>query len=148
MKILKSAAAMAAPLLFALAAPALAQDLPLDPTSYWDVSAIEIEEGQAAAYMDFLAASWKNDQEFAKSKGYIKDYHVLTNAYARKGEPDMYLIVIYDKWYDTAEQQRQQKEYEELKKKSTRTLMAESGGRAKMRTLAGDMLLREWAFKK
>ena len=145
-RMIVSAAALAASL--ALAAPGYSQALPADPGSYWDVSAVEVEDGQDAAYLDFLAANWKQDQEFAKSKGYIKAYHVLTNDYPRKGEPDMYLITIYDKWYDTPEQQRQQREYEEYKKKDTRKLIAESGGRAKMRTVTGTTLLREWVFKK
>jgi len=133
--------------ILALATPAAAQELPVSPGNYWDVSAIDVVDGQDAAYIDYLATTWKRSQEFARSKGYIDGYHVLTNEYARAGEPDLYLVTIYKKWYDTAEQERQRKEYEAMMQRDQRKLMAESGGRATMRKLAGSMLLREWMFK-
>lgn len=136
-----------ASLTLCLAAPLAAQDLPVTPGSYWDVSAVDVVDGQDAAYVDYLATRWKSSQEFAKRKGYIDSYHVLTNEYARAGEPDLYLVVVYKKWYDTAEQERQRREYEAFMKADQRKLIAESGERVTIRKLAGSMLLREWTLK-
>lgn len=127
----------------AFAAPARAQESSYTPGTYWEVSMVDVEDGQDENYMDFLADQWKRSQEFAKSKGYIRDYHVLANNNARKGEPDLYLIVEFDRMYDAKEQLRQQKEYEAFMKRDTRQLTRESGERVTMRKLAGSMLLRE-----
>lgn len=143
----RSVACAAAAVALGFGVPAAAQDLPITPGAYWDVSEIDVVDGQDAAYIDFLAASWKKSQEFAKKKGYIDNYYVLTNEYRRDGEPDLYLVTVYKKWYDTAEQERQRKEYEAFMQADQRKLMAESGGRAVMRKQVGSMLLREWKLK-
>jgi hypothetical protein len=53
----------------AFAAPAVAQDSSYTPGGYSDVSAIDVLDGQMDNYMDYLAGSWKRQQEWAKSKG-------------------------------------------------------------------------------
>jgi hypothetical protein len=131
----------------AVAAPALAQEVHYTPGNYWDVAMIDVEDGQDQAYIDYLAAEWKKSQEFARSKGWIKAYHVLANQYARDGEPDLYLITEYEKIYDTPEQLRQQKEFEAFVKKTERQLTIESGQRVVMRKLKGNMQLRELLLK-
>lgn len=141
---IKTLAALAA---LCLAAPALGQESSATPGSYWDVSMIDVVDGKEQDYADFLAANWRKSQEFAKSKGYIKNYHVLANSYPRPGEPDLYLLVEFDKMYDTAEQIRQNKEYEAFMQRTERQLSAESGGRSVMRKLHGNMLLRELILK-
>lgn len=127
----------------AFAAPVRAQESSYAPGAYWEVSMVDVEDGQEENYIDFLADQWKKSQEFAKSKGYIRDYHVLANSNARKGEPDLYLIVEFDQMYDTKEQLRQQKEFEAFMKRDARQLTRESGERVTMRKLSGSMLLRE-----
>ena len=143
-RLLLGAAALAAA---AISTPALSQGWPTVPGDYWDVSAIEIEDGQGLAYVTFLADRWRSNQEFAKSQGWIKSYHVLSNEYARKDEPDLYLITVFDKFVDAAEGERRRIAFEAHNQRTTAQLQAESGGRAKIRTLAGDMLLRELKFK-
>lgn len=59
--------------------PAMAQGWPMVPGDYWDVSAIEVADGSGLAYATFLADRWRKNQEFAKSQGWIKSYHVLSN---------------------------------------------------------------------
>lgn len=131
----------------AFAAPVAAQESSYTPDSYWEVSMIDVEDGQDENYADFLAAQWKKGQEWAKQKGYIDSYHVLANSNARADEPDLYLITVFKKFYDTPEQLRQQKEYEAMMKKDTRVLTTESGQRGSMRRLKGSMLLRELKLK-
>ena len=138
-------AAVAAGIAFAM--PAGAQDVSYTPGTYWEISMIDIEDGKEEDYADFLAAQWRRSQEFAKSKGYIKDYHVLANNNRREGEPDLYLVTEFEKFYDSAEELRQQKEYEQFMQRTQRQLTAESGARGTMRTLKGSMLLRELNLK-
>ena len=146
MKITTLALAATAVIL-ALSTPVVAQDMPYTPGTYWEVASIDVEDGMEPQYIDFLASQWRTTQEFAKSKGYITGYHVLTNVNARDGEPDLYLVTEFEKMYDTAEQLRQQREYEATMKRTERQLMGESGARGKMRTLKGSMLLRELTLR-
>ena len=143
-KLLISASLIAASV---LATPVMAQGWPTVPGDYWEVSAVDIADGSGLAYMTFLADRWRKNQEFAKSQGWIKGYHVLSNEYARKDEPDLFLIVVFDRFVDAAEGERRRVAFEAHNQRTTAQLQAESGDRAKIRTLAGDMLLRELKFK-
>jgi hypothetical protein len=131
----------------AFAAPAVAQDSSYTPGGYSDVSAIDVLDGQMDNYMDYLAGSWKRQQEWAKSKGYITAYSVLSNPYPRPGEPDLYLVVNYSKIYDAAEEIRQQKEFETFMKSDSRALGAQFADRGKMRKPLGQQQLRVMNLK-
>lgn len=133
--------------LIAFGAPAFAQESSYTPGGYADVSAIDVLDGQMDAYMDYLAGSWKRQQEWAKSKGYIQSYSVLANPYPRVGEPDLYLVVNYTKIYDTAEEERQQKEFEAYMKADSRQLGAQYADRGKMRKSLGQQQLRQINLK-
>jgi hypothetical protein len=135
------AALGAATLLCTTAAPA--QELPLKTGDYWDVGAIKIDDGHFGDYADFLAGQFRKQNEFAKSKGWIKGYHILSNVNARKDEPDLYLITIFDHVPTPAEDIAREKEVNAFLQQSTRQGMAGSGQRATYRHLAGDMLLQE-----
>lgn len=132
----------------AFATPAAAQDIPLEPGNYWEVAAITIDDGHFATYADHLAGNWRKSQEFAKSKGYIKSYHVLSNNNRRKDEPDLYLITVFDKQPTAAEQVAREKEFNAFMARTSRQMDSESGERAKYRKLSGSMLLQELVFKK
>ncbi len=130
-----------------VAAPAAAQDSSYTPGGYTDVSDIDVLDGQFENYMDYLAGPWKQQNEFAKAKGYITSYQVLANPYARAGEPDLYLVVNYAKIYDAAEELRQQKEFEAFMKADTRTLATQYAARGTMRKPMGQAQLREMKLK-
>jgi hypothetical protein len=130
-----------------VATPALAQRSSADPGNYWEVSDIDVLPGQIENYIDYLNANWKKQQEFAKSKGYILDYHVLSNNYPRDGEPDLYLVVIFKDWPSNAEAKRQQDEFVAMMKADEHKLAAASGERAVMRRSMGSALLQEVVFK-
>lgn len=68
-------------------------------------------KSEELAYANFLAGEWREKQEFAKSKGWIRGYMVLSNVHARKGEPDLYLVTITDKIVSGAESESRSKEY-------------------------------------
>lgn len=132
----------------AFSAPASAQGWPLVPGDYWEVSTVDVADGAGLTYANFLADRWRRNQEFARSQGWIKNYHVLQNIHARKDEPDLYLVVVFDRFdLDPAEQERRRVAFEAHNQRTTAQLQAESGERAKIRTLGGEMLLREMKFR-
>jgi hypothetical protein len=71
--------------------PAAAQELPLVGGDYWDVTSVKIDDGHFADYADFLVSDSRKQNEYAKSKGWIKAYYILSNNNNRKDEPDLYL---------------------------------------------------------
>jgi hypothetical protein len=77
-----------------LATSAFAQDWPLAGGDYWDVAGIDIKDGGGLKYATWLATEWKKNAEFAKSKGWIKDYKIFENTHPRR-QPD-YLVRVMD----------------------------------------------------
>jgi hypothetical protein len=128
-------------------APAAADEWPLVAGDFWEVSAIHIKDGGGLAYATFLASEWRADQEFAKSKGWIKSYLILANSYPRKGEPDVYLITITDRVVTGPEGEKRQNDYMEWRKKSVAQMQKESGNRAEFRELGSNSLLQELKFR-
>jgi hypothetical protein len=129
------------------AVPATAQELPLVPGDYWDVTAVKIDDGHFAEYADFLAANFRKSNEFSKSKGWIKDYHILSNVNPRKDEADLYLVTVFDHVPTAAEQNEREKAFNAFMATSTRKSISESGSRATYRHITDDQLLQElvWA---
>jgi len=131
----------------ACAAPLAAQDLPFGYGDYWEVSEISVDDGGNAQYVDFLASQWKKTQEFAKSKGWISEYHVLANLNKRAGEPDYYLVTQFSHMPDAAEAAKRDKAYSDYMQSSMRQMEAQSGERAKFRHVMGSELLGEMLLK-
>jgi hypothetical protein len=141
---------MAAILVFAAAVMptrALASDWPMVEGDFWEITGVHLKDGGALAYANFIATEWKADQEFAKSKGWIKSYLVFSNSYARKGEPDLYLVTVTDRLPSGSESDKRGDEYIAWKKKSNAQLVKESGNRAEVREIQGGMLLQELKIK-
>ena len=127
--------------------PAMAGDWPMAQGDFWEVTGVHVKDGGELAYATFIATEWKADREFAKSKGWIKGYMVLGNAYARKGEPDLYLVTIVDRLASGAESERRGDEYIAWKKKSSAQLVKEAGNRAEVREIESSLLLQELKIK-
>jgi hypothetical protein len=125
------------------AVPAAAQELPLVGGDYWDVAAIKIDDGHFGDYADFLVSDSKKQNEYAKSKGWIKAYYILSNNNARKDEPDLYLVTVSDRIPTPAEQIARNKEMNAYLQSDDRKQIAGSGHRATFRHLEGDMLLQQ-----
>lgn len=132
----------------AFASPGFTQAIPLEPGSYWDVTEVTVDDGHGAEYADFLASQWKPNQEFAKSKGWIKGYHVFGNPYKRANEPDLYLVTVYDRVPTAAESLAREKEFDAYLKSNSRQRDAQSGVRAKYRKVGGTTMLQELVFTK
>lgn len=145
-KLLK-AAVLAATLSCAFAGPAAAQNYPFTPGDYTEVSMIDISDGGGLQYATYLANEWRKSQEFAKSKGWITSYAVFNNVNSRPGEPDLYLTVTFPDLPNAAEDEKRDAAYRDYMKRTDAQLVAESGDRAKYRTVMGSFLLRELKFK-
>tara|TARA_R110000824_G_scaffold193673_3_gene376091 strand:- start:99 stop:554 length:456 start_codon:yes stop_codon:yes gene_type:complete len=144
MNILKSTAlVVAGPLALAIASPANAQEWPLVPGDYSEITGIDIADGGDLEYAKFVAGQWVDNQKYAISKGWIKSYNIYYNVHRRHGEPSMYLSVTFGNLADAAEQEKREKAYMEFMKRSQTQLETESGNRAKFRTVMGTMLLQE-----
>lgn len=124
-----------------------ASDWPMTQGDFWEMTGVHLKDGGALAYANFLATEWKADQEFAKSKGWIKGYMVLSNAYARKGEPDLYLVVISERLASGVESDKRTDEYIAWKKKTQAQLSKESGNRLEIREIGSGSLLQELKFR-
>ncbi len=123
---------------------AMAQDkFPLVAGDYWEVTGIELKDGGALKYAEFVAGEWKANLEFSKSKGWIKDYRIFGNVHAREGEPDLYLVTIRDSLVSGAEDDKRGDEFRAWKKKTIAQMVTESGNRAEYRTVLSDALLQE-----
>ena len=143
----KSIVAAIAAATLAYSVPATAQQLPLNPGDYWQVSSIEVKDGHAADYADYLAGQYRTRMDAQRAKGWIKGYHIMSNVNPREGEADLYLITIFDHVPNAAEQMARDKEMSAMMKTTSRADIASSGVRASYRTLKGTKLLQEmlWA---
>ena len=139
-------AALAASLVM-FSANALAEEWPFIGGDYWEVTGIDIKDGGSWTYANWLADEWRKDLDFAKSKGWIKDYMVIANVHARSDEADLYLIRVRESIVSAAEGEKRQKEYLEWQSKSIEKMQAESGNRAEYRTVMSSSLLRVLKFR-
>ena len=94
--------------------PATAQEVPLVGGDYWDVASIKIDDGHFADYADFLVSDSRKQNEYAKSKGWIKAYYILSNNNPRKDEPDLYLVTVTDRNADAGRGDRAEQGNERL----------------------------------
>ncbi len=130
-----------------LSGTALAEEWPFIGGDYWEVTGIDIQDGGGWKYANWLATEWRKDLEFAKSKGWIKDYMVIANVHARSDEADLYLIRVREDIPSGAEGEKRQKEYLEWQTKSIEKMQAESGNRAEYRTVMSSSLLQVLNFR-
>ncbi|HEU5286266.1 MAG TPA: hypothetical protein VFU20_07135 [Sphingomicrobium sp.] len=131
-----------------LAMPAAAQDSPLKSGNFWNVAEITIDDGHFIDYADHLAGLYRKSQDFAKSKGWIKESIILANINKRAGEPDLYLVTISDRITTPAEDEAREKEMNAYLATNARKQDEQSGARAKYRKLGGNMLLQELLYKR
>jgi hypothetical protein len=131
-----------------MAARTMADEWPLAPGNFWDVTGVKVKDGGGLAYANFLASEWRENQEFAKSKGWIKSYMIFSNSYARPGEPDIYLVTVTEDIPSAATSEKRQDEYMAWRKKTLMQMEKESGNRAEFREVISSSLLQEMTFRK
>jgi hypothetical protein len=144
-----SLAALAASLLLA-ASPALAKDdnaPAFENGVVLDVSSIQTKDGHFNDYMRWLSTDWKRQEEAMKKAGVILDYHVYLVSNQRAGEPDIFLTQTYKNMavFDASQAQQYA-----LQAKIAGSIAKSDQGqsaRGSMRTLMGDVMMREAVFK-
>lgn len=131
-----------------LAGAVQADDYPFVAGDYWEVTGIHIKDGGGLKYANFLAGEWRENQEFAKSKGWIKDYMIFANAYPRQGEPDLYIVTVIDSVVSGAVSEKRQDEYMAWRKKTIAQMDSEAGNRAEYREVMSNELIQKLEFRK
>jgi hypothetical protein len=63
--------------------------------SVWNISFIRIKPGMDTAYMDYLASSWKAEQEAQKKDGNILSYKVMSVEGHTPGDFNLMLLTEY-----------------------------------------------------
>lgn len=130
-----------------MAADAQAQEWPFTGGDYWEVTGIDIKDGGWLEYANWLADEWRKEADFAKSKGWIKDYMVFSNVHARSGEPDLYLVRVVNDVPSGAEGEKRFKEYMDWQSKTLSALASESGNRGEFREVLSDSLIQHMKFR-
>ena len=125
----------------------MAQEWPLMGGDYWTVTGIEVKDGGDLKYSNWLASEWRKNAEFAKSKGWLKDYMLVGNVHPREGEADIYLIRVFESMPSGPEGEKRYAEYMEWQTKTEQEMESESGNRAEYRTVLSTSLLQELNFR-
>jgi len=63
-----------------------------------NVAAIRTVDGHFDDYMQWLATTWKKQEEAAKKAGLILSYRVLIVEARAPGDPDIYLVTEFKNW--------------------------------------------------
>ena len=126
-----------------LAVPAVAQDSSVKSGSFWQANRIYVQDGQFENYMDWLTKTWTANQEFAKSQGWLLEYHILNSVNPRDGEPNVILLTRFNDIPSAAEADRRNALINQHMQQSDRSADAASGDRGKMRKLMGSALYVE-----
>jgi hypothetical protein len=63
-----------------------------------NVASIRTVDGKFDEYMNWLATTWKQQQEAAKKAGYIVSYQVLGAEPRSPDDPDLFLVTTYKNW--------------------------------------------------
>ena len=144
-----SLAALAASLAFAIA-PAMAEDQnapSFENGVVLDVASIQTKDGHFNDYMHWLATDWKRQEEALKKAGVILDYHVWLVQNQRVGEPDIMLTQTYK---NMAVFDASQAEQYALQARIAGSIARSDQGQAargSIRTIMGDMMVREAVLK-
>ncbi len=125
------------------AMPASAQQSSYKLGPLWNVSRIDVEDGQYEKYMDFLTKTWMDNQAYAKSQGWILDYYILDNMNNREGEPDILLVTRFGDYPSVAEIERRNDMLNKRMSLDDHSADAASGQRGSMRKLMGNVMYRE-----
>ena len=63
-----------------------------------NVASIRTVDGHFDEYVNWLATTWKQQQEAAKKAGYIVSYQVLSAEPRSPDDPDLFLVTTYKNW--------------------------------------------------
>ncbi|HWJ58120.1 MAG TPA: hypothetical protein VNR68_00535 [Sphingomicrobium sp.] len=123
--------------------PAIAQQSAMKPGPMWNAARIDVLDGQTENYLDWLSKTWAANQAFAKTQGWLLDYHILESVNPRDGEPDIILITTFADYPSATESERRNDIINKRMQQDDHTADAASGQRGSMRKLMGSVLYRE-----
>ena len=112
--------------------------------NYWTVTGVHVKPGGGLKIANDIANIWQKQQEFAKSKGWIKGYTILSNPYSRENEPSLYLMTMTDRLATPDEVDARGVEMRAFMKMSAEQMQAAAAGRAEFSSPGSTVLLREW----
>ena len=98
-------------------------------------------------YLRWLASDWKRQEEALKKAGVILSYHVYMVQNARNGEPDIMLAQEYKNMAVFDQSQAQQYALQAKIAGSIAKSNHAQAARGSIRTIMGDMMLREAVLK-
>ena len=127
----------------AASSPAFGQQSSYKPGPMWTAARIAVQDGQFENYLDYLTKVWVSNQEYAKSQGWILDYHILSSVNPRDGEPDVILLTRFADMPSAAETERRNDLMNKHMQQDDHSAEAASGQRGTMRKLMGSVLYRE-----
>jgi len=113
----------------------------------WDFAQVQTKDGHFDDYMKWLSTEWKAQEEALKKRGIILDYKVYLVSNPRQGEPDIILATEFKNMaaLDTpvAKQYAVQAEIAGSLMKANQ----EQAARGTIRTILGDVMVREAILK-
>ena len=148
MKHFLKTALVASALAFAAPQSAVAQDeYPLTGAEWIEVTGVSLEDGGGYRYATWLATEWRKRMDYAASQGWIDSYEIWSNTHARDGEPDLWLITRFDNFESNEEWDARNRQMRQYMQRNIEQLQAESGDRAKYRTVMGDVLIKRLVWR-
>lgn len=115
----------------------------MKPGALWSAARIEVHDGQMQNYLDWLSKTWVSNQEFAKSQGWLLEYHILSSVNPRDGEPNIILITRFNDFPSAAEVDRRNEMMARHTGQDAHQAAVASGERNPMRKQMGSVLYRE-----
>jgi hypothetical protein len=135
---------LVASVLLAGSFPASAQvKRPYRDGSVWNMSFIKMKPGMEVAYLNYLAGTWKANQEAAKKEGLILSYKVITS---EAHSPADYNIILMTEYKDLATMEANQAKADALAQKMVGDDQKQMQGykdRLEIREVLGGRLGRE-----
>lgn len=128
------------------AQPGAAQQYPnpYKVADFWQVTGVHVKAGGQLKLANDIANVWQKQQDFAKSKGWIKGYKILVNTHPREGEPNLYLITMSDRLASPDEVDARGVEMRAFANKTGEQMQTAAAGRAEFSSTGSSTLIREW----
>jgi hypothetical protein len=116
---------------------------PFRPGSVWSLAFIRMKPGMEVAYLNYVAGTWKANQEAAKKEGLILSYKVLTT---EGHTPADFNIILMTEYKDLATMEANEPKADALAQKTEGDDAKQQQGykeRADIREILGDRIARE-----
>ncbi len=120
---------------------------PFRPGSVWTLAFIRMKPGMEVAYLNYIATTWKANQEAFKKEGLILSYKVLTT---QGHSPSDYNIILMTEFKDLATMEANEPKADALAQKVEGDDTKQMQGykeRADIREIIGDRLAREMVLE-